>query len=430
MNRIYLVTATTLLLARTISSFVTPRHNAKIKIIIEPAVSRVFATGSIRPSPNANNVCLPGHQTFFRSKDATQRCAISPSTQLPPPLDIQAEAGGDNTSPELAVELDQTQPTSLQIQPSFPRDVANSLDGRLIFASQCAYNLTQPYFQSAGYHPATVAKRISRGGNSVLIGMTHDGITIAFQATQASNPLDWIQNAALYLTPVGDRTGFKGKMHAGFYRSTKSLWKALKEVLVEMLGNSEKMGWKKDVYFTGHSKGGAMASVAALLMKRDGDLPDPTYVCTFGSVKVGDSEFRDYYNKKINQTSYEAHLDIIPFLPPSASMMGNMNDELADIINGMLWSEKSSNKKNNYKWDYQTVGKRKFIDEFAKISADDVTRDLDSRRIRDIEKGKFWGLADFRAAHCSSCADEGCYGYYFRAVGESGCVVCEDHDDR
>ena len=154
------------------------------------------------------------------------------------------------------------------------------------------------------------------------------------------------------------------------------------------------------------------------------------YFSTFGSVKVGDSEFRDYYNKKINQTSYEAHLDIIPFLPPSASMMGNMNDELADIINGMLWSEKSSNKKNNYKWDYQTVGKRKFIDEFAKISADDVTRDLDSRRIRDIEKGKFWGLADFRAAHCSSCADEGCYGYYFRAVGESGCVVCEDHDDR
>lgn len=425
------MTATTLLLARSIFSFVTPRYsrNVKIEIIIEPAVSRVFATGSIRPSPYANNVCLLGHETFFRSKDVTERRAISPSIQLPPLLEVQAEGGDDNTSSDHTVEPDQTQPTDLQIQQPFPLEVAKSLDGRLICASQCAYNLTQPYFQSAGYRPATVAKRISRGVNSVLVGMTHDGITIAFRGTLTSNPLDWIQNAALFLTPVGDRTGFKGKMHAGFYRSTKSLWKALKEVLVEMLSTSEEMGWKKDVYFTGHSKGGAMASVAALLMKRDGDLPDPTYVCTFGSVKVGDSEFRDYYNKKISQTSYEAHLDIIPFLPPSASMMGNINDELADSINGMLWSEKSSNKKNNYKWDYQTVGKRRFIDEFAKVSVNDVTRELDDQRIRDIEKGTYLSMADFRAAHCSSCADKGCHGYYFKAVGESSCVICEDDDD-
>jgi len=71
-----------------------------------------------------------------------------------------------------------------------------------------------------------------------------------------------------------------------------------------MLKTSEVMGWKQDVYFTGHSKGGAMASVAALLMQRDRDLPDPAYVCTFGSAKVGDSEFRDYYNNKITQISY------------------------------------------------------------------------------------------------------------------------------
>jgi len=197
---------------------------------------------------------------------------------------------------------------------------------------------------------------------------------------------------------------------------------------MDMLRISEEKGWKKDVYFTGHSRGGAMASVAALLMKRDGDFPDPTYVCTFGSAKVGDSEFRDYFNKKISQTSYEAHLDIIPFLPPSASTMGNMNDELSEIINGMLWSEKSSNKKHNYKWNYQTVGKRKFIDESAKISDEDVTKELDSRRIRDIEKGTFLSLADFRAAHCSSCADEGCSGYYFKAVADVSCGICEDNE--
>ena len=163
-----------------------------------------------------------------------------------------------------------------------------------------------------------------------------------------------------------------------------------------------------------------------MLIFRPLSKPKHTTNSTFGSAKVGDSEFRDYFNKKICQTSYEAHLDIIPFLPPSASTMGNMNDELSEIINGMLWSEKSSNKKNNYKWDYQTVGKRKFINECAEIGDEDVTRELDSRRIRDIEKGTGLSLADFTAAHCSSCTDEGCYGYYFKAVGENDCVVCED----
>lgn len=429
MHKVYVVLATTLLLARSAVPFVTSRHCFKKEITIKPVASAFITNNNVRPHPNAKDVCLPWQESLFRSNDVTQRYAVSPTTPFPPlPREVKDTGGKDNTSSGLALEVEQTQKL-LPIQSTFPIDAAETLDGRLICASQCAYNLTQPYFRSAGYRPDTVAKRVSRGVNSVLIGITHDGITVAFRGTQSSNSLDWIQNAALFLTPVGDRTGFKGKMHAGFYRTTKSLWKASKEVLVEMLKISDERGWNKEVYFTGHSKGGAMASVAALLMKRDGDLPDPAYVCTFGSARVGDSEFRDYYNKKISQTSYEAHLDIIPFLPPSASMMGNVNDELANVINRLLWSEKSSDKKNKYKWDYQTVGKRKFIDEFSNIGKMDVTKELDSRRIRDIENQPVLSLADFRAAHCSSCAHEGCYGYYFKAVGENSCTLCEENDD-
>merc|ERR1711957_823105 len=77
-----------------------------------------------------------------------------------------------------------------------------------------------------------------------------------------------------------------------------------------------------------------------------------------------------------------------------SSMMGNMNDELTDVINGILWSEKSSDKKDKYKWDYQTVGKRKYIDKFSQILDDDVTRELDIQRISDIEKSARLSLAD------------------------------------
>jgi len=410
---IYLVIAITMLFAPITLSFVTPRfkHHVHKENLFEQAMCTfIFGTG--RLSPYGNNICFQsGREAFFRKKVATQRFAIPTPTQ---------------SSPQSVHNSNQTLPPSLEPFPPLPDYVANSLDGRLLCASQCAYNLTQPYAQSVGFLPGTMSKRISSGVNSVLIGFSHDGITVALRGTQKSNRLDWIQNAALFLTPVGDKTGFEGKMHAGFYRSTKCLWKPLKEVLVDMLKTAEEMGWKQDVYFTGHSKGGAMASVAALLMKRDGDLPDPAYVCTFGSAKVGDSEFRDYYNKKITQISFEAHHDIIPLLPPSSSMMGNMNDELTDVINGILWSEKSSDKKDKYKWDYQTVGKRKYIDKFSQILDDDVTRELDIQRISDIEKSARLSLADFTAAHCSFCRDEGCNGYYFKAVSEGSCDMCED----
>jgi len=417
-------------------------HYGKRKIS-KDKTSSSFPTFASRPqrkcNTNAKYFILPTKETLFsyrasRSHGSEPNLLFSKcSTSLwSSSLDLQEEEKLTSSEPLTYIQngIKQSNVTEnpTLIESTLPQDASGTLDGRLICASQCAYNITQPYFRSVAYRPGTVAKRISRGLNSVLIGLTYDGIVIAFRGTQMSNPLDWIQNAALLLIPVGDKSGFKGKVHAGFYRATKSLWKPLKEALGEMLQVCDERGLKKDVYFTGHSKGGAMASLLALLMKRDMDLPDPAYVCTFASAKVGDSEFRDYYNSKINQTSYEAHLDIIPFLPPSSFVMENMNDQLVEMIEEMLWSEASSKKKSNYNWDYQTVGNRKFINEFGQI-VEDTRRELDIKRIRDIEKTSFMSLSDFRAAHCSSCAKDGCYGYYFQAVAQIMCNMCEDDEE-
>jgi hypothetical protein len=179
------------------------------------------------------------------------------------------------------------QPVTTSISHTIPQDTftlppaaAPSLDGRLLCASQCAYSIKPPYFKSTAYRPATTAKRLSKGVNSVLIGHTIDGICIAFRGTQTSSPLDWLQNAALFLSDVesGRKNPIKGKIHTGFYRGTKSLWKPLKSTLKGMLEESAANGWKQDVILTGHSKGGAMATIAAVMMKRDSDLPDPSYV--------------------------------------------------------------------------------------------------------------------------------------------------------
>jgi len=156
---------------------------------------------------------------------------------------------------------------------------SQTIDGRLLCSSQCAYEIRSPYFRGSSYRPNTTARRITRGSNSALIGHTTDGITIAFRGTQSNSLLDWLQNAALFLSDVDEKKyKIQGKIHTGFYRGTKSLWKPLKGILKDMLGEAEQNGWSQEVYLTGHSKGGAMASIASIFLKRDTSLPDPAYV--------------------------------------------------------------------------------------------------------------------------------------------------------
>jgi hypothetical protein len=168
-------------------------------------------------------------------------------------------------------------PLEIEITPS--PHAAKTLDGRLLCSSQCAYEIKSPYFRGSSYRPNTKARRVTRGINSALVGHTSDGITIAFRGTQTTSLLDWLQNAALFLSDVDEKKyKIQGKIHTGFYRGTMSLWKPLKGILKEMLAEAKENGWSQDIYLTGHSKGGALASLASILLKRYTSLPDPTYV--------------------------------------------------------------------------------------------------------------------------------------------------------
>mmetsp|Transcript_14819 Transcript_14819/g.21897 ORF Transcript_14819/g.21897 Transcript_14819/m.21897 type:complete len:504 (-) Transcript_14819:201-1712(-) len=334
---------------------------------------------------------------------------------------------------------------------------AKTLDGRLLCATQCAYGFDTAapdgasdfgvYFRGASYVAGTTAKRISRGVNSAFVGRTVDGIVIAFRGTQPSSPLDWLQNAAIFLSKIKIKSSksntmidIPGLIHSGYYQAVKSLWKPVTNEVKALLKDQHD---NNNVYITGHSKGGAMASIAAILFQLDESLPvNVTQVCTFGSIKVGDSSFRDAYNRLVNQTSYENHLDIIPFLPPSSnSFMEEMVDD-ADMVNmldGMLWSREYKQKKNKYAWDYQTVGRRRYIDKTGKVikidnnksnqpGSSSYRKDLDRMRIQEIEKKTLLSVKEFLAGHCSTCPDpeNNCDGGYFHAISDE---VCQQKTD-
>ena len=57
-----------------------------------------------------------------------------------------------------------------------------------------------------------------------------------------------------------------------------------------------------------------------------------------------------------------------------------------------------------------------------------VTKELDDRRIKDIEEKTLLSLREFAAAHCLTCPREegNCKGGYFSAVAQEVCKCCPD----
>ena len=73
----------------------------------------------------------------------------------------------------------------------------------------------------------------------------------------------------------------------------------------------------KPVYFTGHSKGGALANLAAARWASENAGKTPPIVTTFAAAKPGDAHFQAAYDKLVpHSLRYEYQDDIVPHLPP------------------------------------------------------------------------------------------------------------------
>eukprot|EP00536_Pseudo-nitzschia_multiseries_P006875 jgi/Psemu1/16355/gm1.16355_g len=236
--------------------------------------------------------------------------------------------------------------------PSAPTPgVAESLHGRLLCASECAYEIEAPYLLGSGFVAGSNITRLSAGVNSCVVGTTKDGIVVAFRGT-VGGPLDWLQNAALFLKKVPrEWNAPKGcKVHLGFYGAIrKRLGAAVKKVLLRLLADDKAKHQKNNnnnnnnngdgtneykppkIYLTGHSKGGSLASLYALQMINDPELPSVgVHVCTFGASRVGNAAFATHYDGIVEQVTYENDLDVIPFLPPGKKTMDDMMAAAAD----------------------------------------------------------------------------------------------------
>ena len=96
-----------------------------------------------------------------------------------------------------------------------------------------------------------------------------------------------------------------GRVHRGFKREVDDIW----PIIEKSLQSNTKALW-----FTGHSLGGAMATICAGRCMLSHIKSNPIQIFTFGSPRVGNKRYINFV--KLNHVRWVNNNDIVPKMPP------------------------------------------------------------------------------------------------------------------
>jgi triacylglycerol lipase len=106
-------------------------------------------------------------------------------------------------------------------------------------------------------------------------------LLVAFRGTEPKQILDWLTNIDVRLV-----AGPAGMVHQGFLGALFDVWWELRPALDEL----QDPGQPRTLWLTGHSLGGALATLATAKLRLEENLPVGG-LYTFGSPRVGDRPF-------------------------------------------------------------------------------------------------------------------------------------------
>ena len=156
-------------------------------------------------------------------------------------------------------------------------------------------------------YPINDKKHGTRG----FLAYNNDSAVVVFTGTE--DVKDWIQNAQVW---THDKEDVKGcdkeiSIHNGFYRAVRGF--ANDETLMNRLGQLQTEG--KKIYYTGHSLGGALASILAYFTEVNfSDKVNLQGVYTFGQPLTGDRNYQECFNAKLQNRTfrYVTSEDLVP----------------------------------------------------------------------------------------------------------------------
>jgi hypothetical protein len=287
---------------------------------------------------------------------------------------------------------------------------APTLEGRLLCASGAAYAITgdaktlapdpkDVYIDGAGFlQPPAVFSAGPLSIDGCLVGEIPDGLVLAFRGTMPLNfndaptVRDWVSDFEANPITV---TGFPGAVHAGFSGALAVLAPSITAELQKQQANTQP---GRPLFITGHSKGGAMAALAAWSLH--GTPGEAVKVVTFAAAKPGDSAFRAAYESAgIDHTRYEYNIDIVPHLPLS-------DGGFIDVLSGFPLPLPGLGDfiSNLSRFDYQPVGTLQYIESNGQIVDDGpgLRASRDQALVKAILELQFQQIAMNHTIGCGS----------------------------
>ena len=108
-------------------------------------------------------------------------------------------------------------------------------------------------------------------------------IVVAFRGTETKNLQDWRTDLKAGFTPECG-----GNVHCGFQGAVNHIWESLVVTILQFRTNNQ------NLVLTGHSLGGALATLSAIRLVKAGQAVDALY--SYGSPRVGNRAFRSEFN--------------------------------------------------------------------------------------------------------------------------------------
>src|SRR5262249_43925796 len=153
-------------------------------------------------------------------------------------------------------------------------------------------------------------KFLEHANTACFVAHTHSAILISFRGTQSLS--DWLTNLDVWSTSTS-----YGKVHGGFR-------KAFESVAPELINTIKSLGpHGKLIQMTGHSLGGALATIAAAELQGQFSIAG---IYTFGQPRIGDGRtvdfFQTYYARAFHRFVFDN--DIVTRIPPGYQHVGKL----------------------------------------------------------------------------------------------------------
>lgn len=147
---------------------------------------------------------------------------------------------------------------------------------------------------------------LNRGSTQCHVAHDGDVAIVAFRGTQIDRLDEFVKDMVRNLSFL-PQPWDRGQVHGGFKTALEEIWRG-DDGLAAHLESLRRSQSDLSFWFTGHSLGAAIATLAA---DRFGDIRG---LYTFGSPRVGDEGFVAQYG--VNAYRFVNHNDLIPQLPP------------------------------------------------------------------------------------------------------------------